>query len=375
MTKNNPIRVLLVDDDEDDYLIIKKIVDLIPRAPFQLDWTDSYDEAVDAIRNNSHELYLVDYRLGPQSGLDLLGNFDLALKEQPFVILTGAGDNKIERRAMEMGVADYLVKGRFDTQLLSRVMYYSLQRKSMELQRVHQLMEINRSKDEFITLASHQLRTPATAVKQYIGMLLEGYAGDMTEAQLDFLQKAHDSNERQMRIVNDILKVARLDLNKTELNYKPTKTASLLSGIINDLKPEFDKRHQIIKVEIADKKSAIIADATYLGMAISNIIDNASKYTPDGKSIEIIQTDSTDECQIRIIDEGVGIATEDIERLFIKFSRIPNPLSVVVSGTGLGLYWSHQIISLHGGSIHVTSEPNVGTTFTITIPRAISIAK
>ncbi|OGL21826.1 hypothetical protein A2707_00535 [Candidatus Saccharibacteria bacterium RIFCSPHIGHO2_01_FULL_45_15] len=362
-------RVLLIDDDEDDYFIIKRLFDKISKSPFALEWTGDIDEAERLIANNEHDIYLVDYRLGKNTGLELLEHFNLSERRQPFIILTGAGDRNIEAAAMKLGTADYLVKGGFDANLLSRVLNYSLSRKEMEAQRVRELIEINESKDEFISLASHQLRTPATAVKQYIGMIIQGFVGDISEQQRDFLDRAYNSNERQLDIINDILRIARLDLDRIKLDRKEFDIRGLLQEIDNDLRPEFLDKKQTLKLTMPDTPLIVSADYTYLSTAINNIVDNANKYSRTKTSVSIHAKSVRDVCTVTITDHGVGIAKDEMGRLFKKFSRIPNPLSIEANGTGLGLYWSHEIIRLHNGEITVKSEVESGTTFTVTIPR------
>lgn len=369
-------KVLLVDDDEDDFMIIRNFIQKINNNPFKLEWQPSVQKAVESIEAAQHDVYLIDYRLGEENGLELLGRFDLVQRPEPFIILTGAGDERIERQAMRMGVADYLVKGTLDSELLSRVLHYALQRKRIEAQRVEQLMEINRSKDEFIALASHQLRTPATAVKQYIGMILEGYAGDISDEQHKFLTSAYDSNERQIQVVNDILRVAKLDLKKIILKRKETNVVKLVDSIVRDLASTFEDRSQHLETDFTGSEITASVDSEYIRMAIGNIIDNASKYTPEGKTI-YVSVNETIKGMVDIVirDEGVGIPKESIGRLFKKFSRIENSLSVKVGGTGLGLYWANEIIELHGGSIHVDSEPEEGTTFIISLPQKAPATK
>ncbi len=374
--QHRPIHVLLVDDDEDDYLIIRNLLAKIADMPFKLSWESSPAQAAEIIERAEHDIYLIDFRLGEQDGLQLLAHFDLLQRQQPFILLTGAGDERIERKAMNMGVADYLVKGTLDTELLSRVLHYSLQRKYFEAQRVEQLMEINRSKDEFIALASHQLRTPATAVKQYIGMILEGFAGDISPEQEKFLQSAYESNERQIQVVNDILRVAKLDLKKIVLKKQPTDMQVLVQSILYDLNSTFSGRDQTVSFMNSQAPVFASVDSEYMRMALGNLIDNASKYTPEGKRISINIEHSPDSLvSIDIIDEGVGISPEDQSKLFKKFSRIENPLSVKVGGTGLGLYWSKEIIEIHGGTIDVASELNKGTTFSVKLPSVEAPAK
>ena len=369
MTENKqPIRVLLVDDDEDDYFIIKRLFEKMPKSTFCLDWVDSIDTATQSIATDNHDVYLIDYRLGAGTGLELLSGFHLPAKKQPFIILTGAGDKQIETKAMKMGVADYLVKGKFDTDLLARVIHYSLQRKQMEQQRVQELIEINESKDEFISLASHQLRTPATAVKQYVGMILQGFAGDIPPQQEAFLKHAYSSNDRQLRIIDDIMRVAHLDMNRITLANEEFDLRDTIQSAIDDVKPEIEDKKQTIHVEIPSDPLPILADDSYLGMAVSNLIDNASKYTDIDKPIYVAVTKQDGQYVITVRDEGVGIKESDMKKLFIKFSRISNPLSIAANGTGLGLYWAKEIVELHSGTIVAESKIEKGTTFTITLP-------
>ncbi len=366
-------RLLLVDDDEDDYLILRNLLAKIAGAPFRLEWVATVEQALQAISASEHDIYLVDYRLGPEDGLELLANFDLVQRPEPFIILTGAGDDRVEARAMNMGIADYLVKGTFDAELLSRVLRYAIQRKHIEAQRIEQLLEINRSKDEFIALASHQLRTPATAVKQYVGMVLEGYAGDITDYQRQLLISAFESNERQIRVVNDMLLVARLDLKKMTLNQEAVNIGQLLERIIADAVGPVSQRKQKLRFHAPARPLYAFVDQEYIRMAIGNILDNASKYTPHGKQITVsVHAPGNDTVSVTIQDEGVGIAKPDLERLFKKFSRIHNPLSIEVGGTGLGLYWSKEVVELHGGGIEVSSTPGEGSTFTIQLRRIMT---
>lgn len=230
------------------------------------------------------------------------------------------------------------------------------------------LLEINRSKDEFISLASHQLRTPATGVKQYIGMLLEGYCGELTEAQRRLLMTADDSNERQLNIVNDLLHVAQADAGKITLSKRPTDIVAMIKDIIKEQADTLKKRSQTVLLTNNAPPTAVMADEDRLRMVFENIIDNASKYSPEESELQVIIGKTRTHLSITVKDKGVGIAAKDLPKLFKKFSRIDNPLSASVGGSGLGLYWAQQIIDLHQGSITVNSKVNKGATFTINLP-------
>lgn len=228
-------------------------------------------------------------------------------------------------------------------------------------------VELERAKDEFIALASHQLRTPASGVKQYLGMILQGYAGKPTKDQLDMVRRAYDSNERQLAIVNDLLQVARADAGKIKLNKQVTDLHALITDIINEQTGTLKERKQQFHFK-GEAKIFADVDAQYLRMAIENLIDNASKYSPEGKPIIIKLRQTDDKTVVSVSDEGVGIETENLKDVFNKFYRLTSANSTHVSGTGLGLYWVKKIVELHGGTVVAKRRRPQGSTFTITLP-------
>lgn len=263
------------------------------------------------------------------------------------------------------------------TELLkSQDAYTKVSKRSEELEAIaavlreqrEQLLALSQSKDEFISLASHQLRTPATAVKQYVAMAIDGYAGDISPQLRRILESAYASNERQLTIVNDLLKVAQIDAGKVALKKEEFNGIDLIAAILQDDASKFAERDQNVSYVHPQEPIKLIADKNRLRMVIENIIDNASKYTPSGKSIKVAIRQSKSSVRISIKDDGVGMTAADVDKIFQKFVRIENPLSTKVGGTGLGLYWAERIIALHGGKIIVKSELGKGSTFTICLP-------
>lgn len=236
-------------------------------------------------------------------------------------------------------------------------------------QQQRELQQLNTSKDEFISLASHQLRTPATSIKQFLGMVLEGFAGEVPPAQLEYLTRAYESNEHQIAIVNSLLKVAQVDAGKVLLKKVPTNLAKLIADVVEEHADQFKRRKQQVTTKVAPGLPFALVDIGHFRMVLENLIDNASKYTPHQGKISV-RADLADNDMIRLAiqDNGVGVTAENIPRLFEKFNRIPNALSDEVGGSGLGLYWVQKIIALHGGRIEVASEIDKGTTFTLYIP-------
>lgn len=232
-----------------------------------------------------------------------------------------------------------------------------------------QLMALNAAKDEFISLASHQLRTPASIVKQYVGMLLQGYAGDIPPKQQEFLQIAYDNNQRELEIVDDLLKVARVDAGKVVLQKTETDLNYFLQEIVAEHAGAFEARKQRLVFEKPNRHVIATVDAPRLRMVIENLIDNALKYSKAGKTTTVRLRAERSHVVISIADQGVGIAKRDLPKLFQKFSRIDNALSMLEVGTGIGLYWARKIIDLHHGTVEVESVPHKGSTFYITLPK------
>lgn len=238
-----------------------------------------------------------------------------------------------------------------------------LQRQQKELQ------QLNNSKDEFISLASHQLRTPATGVKQYVGMLLEGMAGELQDDQLSLLKNAYESNERQLRIISDLLKVAQVDAGKIKLRLSVTNIAELIQSVINEQRDTYAELSQTITFTPPSKPVVANIDADLMRMVLENIINNASKYSRHDTTVTVSIRETKKFTYIDVADQGVGIKPEDRHRLFKKFSRIDNPLSTIVGGNGLGLYWAKKIVDLHSGTINYAPNEYDGATFTVRLPK------
>lgn len=233
-----------------------------------------------------------------------------------------------------------------------------------------QLIALNVAKDEFVSIASHQLRMPATGVKQYIGLLLQGYAGELSDAQLTILRAAYDSNERQLDIISNLLSTSRLDAGKVQPHKKVCDLVNLTQQVVSELQEKFQDRKQLVTFSYKTSPVNIFVDERLILMVIENLLDNASKYSPDGKEIEVTLVAKGAEAILSVRDHGYGIPKADQMKLFKKFSRIENSLTENISGTGLGLYWAKKVVDLHDGDIKLKSSTKNGSVFTVTLPLA-----
>lgn len=228
-------------------------------------------------------------------------------------------------------------------------------------------IQLEHAKDEFISIASHQLRTPATVVKQYLGMILEGYV-ESKDKQMEMLRTAYIHNNNQLEIINDLLRVAQIEANKLAANYKETDLCALLAEIVSSQKPEFEKRSIGLRLKTSSKPATVNIDPLHIQMVLENLINNANKYSHPGSTVTVKVTSNDTAVEVHIKDEGIGIDEKDIPRLFNKFSRIENKNSSV-GGTGLGLYWAKKLVELYSGHIHVASKLGSGSTFTVALPK------
>lgn len=234
--------------------------------------------------------------------------------------------------------------------------------------------EVERTKDELLALASHQLRTPASGVKQYIGILTSGIMGELTPAQQQIAEKAYNTNERQIEIINQLLYVSKIEAGKITVRPSRSNITPIIQRIVDQSEPNAERKN--VKINFRTKKEHYIyGDEQYYPMIIDNLISNAIKYSHPKTSVSIKVSERGDMVAVSVVDHGVGVAVEDQGQLFQKFNRIENPLSRSEGGSGLGLYLAYQLARAHGGDIEVCSTVGKGSAFTLLLPKKRSIAE
>lgn len=272
--------------------------------------------------------------------------------------------------ASQLGTPRFLlIAGLLASFLLSLMTYFLLHSRYERLAREKD-REVQLAKDELLSLASHQLRTPATGVKQYLGMVVQGFAGKISKQQTELLQKAYESNDRQLRIINDILHLAKIDTGRIVLAKTTFDLSAMVKDVAAEQQGEADTGELTLEVK-TPKRARYHGDEHMLRMVVENLLSNAIKYTPPGGTVTVRLRINPTNYKIAITDTGVGIDPSQQHRLFKQFSRIENKRASHVTGTGIGLYLAQHLVDLHKGSISVQSALDEGSTFTVTLPRMI----
>ncbi len=227
--------------------------------------------------------------------------------------------------------------------------------------------QLDVAKDEFVSLASHQLRTPATGVMSILSMLASGDFGPLNERQKYYLDKALQTNGRQLQIIEGLLNAARVDAGKMQLDLEYVDLVPLVRDTVSDHASLLAAHDQTVELQLPDH-CLLVADPHKLRMVMDNLINNAGKYSRSGTTIHVAVRHEHSQAFIAVQDEGVGIAEDDLPKLFTKFTRLPNELSSTTAGTGLGLFLARSIVELHHGRLTTRSKLGQGTTFTIELP-------
>lgn len=231
------------------------------------------------------------------------------------------------------------------------------------------LKELDKLKDEFISIASHELRSPAAVIKNYLWSVLNG-KGKIDKEDREDVQKAYVANSRLVDLVNDLLDVSRIESGKLEMVPEEFDMVELVGTVGEEYSPRAkDKK---IKLEVVKKvaKAGATADKNKMHQLLANLTDNAIKFTPEGGRVTMTVNVRDRGVGVSVADTGIGIAGEDLARLFTKFGRVDTTASPLgrVPGTGLGLYVSKKIAELSGGKLEVTSQVGKGSIFELWLP-------
>ena len=231
------------------------------------------------------------------------------------------------------------------------------------------LRELDRQKSEFVSITSHQLRTPLTAIKGYSSMLLDGSFGKLCKGSIEPVEKIYRSSQRLVGVVEDFLNVTRIEQGRMSYDFRPVDMHHICENVVEEL--SFGARDKGLDlIFTCGKPGAIVsADQGKIRQVALNLVDNAVKYTEKGKVEVCLRDDDPKHVVFEVVDTGIGIPEEFKKRMFEKFSRADNSGAYHANGSGIGLYIVKEIVEAHKGTISVDSKEGKGATFTVTLPR------
>ncbi|MDP3995723.1 MAG: ATP-binding protein, partial [bacterium] len=247
---------------------------------------------------------------------------------------------------------------------------YQLETVNVKLTMAYKELEkLDKAKSEFISIASHQLRTPLTAIKGYLSMILDGVYGKISQKIKKPMESVYQSNERLIKLVNDLLNLSRLDAGKVKFEPAPASLEKIIKDIVRELRLPIENKGLYIKMEeLKSPLPQITVDQDHIRQAVLNIIDNATKYTEKGGiTIELLKIGN--KAQIKISDTGQGMSKEELGGLFQMFSRATAGNQFHAEGAGIGLYIAKKFVEMHKGRIYAESKGNgEGSIFKIDLP-------
>lgn len=226
------------------------------------------------------------------------------------------------------------------------------------------LRELDQLKTEFISVASHQLRTPLSAIKWVLKMLMDGDVGEISKDQKDLLEKGYQSNERMISLINDLLNVSRIEEERFQYRFVESSLIDIVNRLVDEMKMMMERKSIVFEKKIDRHIPLMRLDPQKMHLAVQNLLDNAIKYTPEGGKITVYISREKQDVICSIQDSGVGIPDDQKDRVFTKFFRGDNVIRMQTQGTGLGLFISRSIIEKHDGTLTFESEEGKGTTFT-----------
>ena len=237
------------------------------------------------------------------------------------------------------------------------------------------LKELDETKDDFISMASHQLRTPLTSIKGYLSMVLEGDAGKVTTNAHKFLEEAFDSSQRMVYLTNDLLNVSRVKTGKFVIEKSQINLADIVNEEIGQLNKTATNKNIQLTYNKPKSFPDINLDETKTRQVIMNFIDNALYYTPSGGHIIVDLKDTPSTVEYRVTDNGIGVPKSEVHQLFTKFFRAANARKARPDGTGIGLFMAKKVIDAQNGSVIFQTEEGKGSTFGFRFPKDSPAAK
>lgn len=365
--------VLLIDDDQEDCLLLQKLLGRVKGVYYKVQSETSYEEGLKRLLDGENEVCLVDYQLGARNGIELLKEARGRGYGQPIILLTGASGSDIDIQALQAGADDYISKNHLQGELLHRIIRYAIERKKTEHERERLLREqiaskeLERKRNEFISMVVHELKTPLTSLKGFTQLLARKLAHGSDERISQLVSRIDTQSNKLTALIDDLLDITRLEGGTFQFNESFFLFDELVEEIVQEIQLTTDT-HKIVPGKRSEK--TIWGDRKRIGQVITNFLTNAIKYAPLADVITVRTEVNEQEVIFCVRDSGPGISPDKQTRIFEPYYRVESAEQRNISGLGLGLYISAEIIRGQHGRIWVESKEGEGSTFYFTLPLA-----
>ena len=362
--------VLLIEDNPGDADLVRlRLVEGNPTV--DVSCVNRLADGIASVKQKQPALVLLDLNLPDSQGGETFRKLLESAPDVPVVILSGQDDQALAVKALHQGAQDYLVKGGLTSGNLDRAMRYAIERqalmRSLEMSRKQQIEFKNR----FLSHVSHELRTPLTCIHQYVTILLDGLAGEVTAEQREHLNTVLRSVNQLGAMVRDLLEAARAEFGKISLELRCVAVGDLIRLAVDMMRAAATQKGVKLEASTDPALPLVHGDPDRIFEVLINLIDNAIKFTPAEGSVTVqaglMPTDPGFVC-LSVVDTGTGVAPEARSLIFERLYQDPNSVDNCRKGLGLGLFIAKELVTLHGGRIWVASDGASGSTFSFTVP-------
>ena len=369
--KEKALQVLVVEDNAGDARLLREMFSKERPGSFEFTHLMRMSEALIHLAKGGVDIVLLDMGLPDGHGLDTVRRAHAASPGVPLIVLTGLDDEVLAAEAMKEGAQDYLIKGQIENRALPRALRHAIERHRMQteadLVRTHQM----KFKDEFLSHVSHELRSPLTAIYQFVTILQDRLAGELNLEQHEYLEIILRNVKQLQSMINDLLEVTRVQAGKLTIELQCTSVSDAITYAVNTLQGAATAKGITLTSDVDCGLPSVSADPTRIRQILIILVDNAIKFTPTGGAAKV-QTRAFEKdpgfLLVEVSDTGCGIHPEMTERIFENLYQITDPGQAGRKGLGLGLYISKELVTRQGGKIWVSSEPQKGSRFFFTVP-------
>ena len=363
------IAVLLVEDNPGDARLVPASLAEAHAHRFDVVHAPTLAAGLAALARGAADVVLLDLSLPDAEGLDSIGRVRAAAPHVPILVLTGREDEQLGLEAVRAGAQDYLVKG-LDAGSLARGIAHAVERQRMLLELEATRREQLALKDRVLSHVSHELRAPLNAIQGFVTLLMDGIGGETTADQREYLELAQRNAEQLSGMIRDLLDATRAETGKLVITPAAVDLAAFVDETVRGLRPLAEAKCVALTAELAARLPPAHADRQRVRQIVTNLVDNALKFTPAGGAVRVcVDTDDDpDRLRVSVADTGCGITPEAMERVFERLHQEQVGGASGQRGLGLGLYISRALVEGQGGRIWTEHAPGGGSIFRFTLP-------